>query len=54
MRKDQFFVSPDIFDLVQWQVTSRAEFERLRVAVPDTLTDLERAVWLWRLLNPSG
>lgn len=30
-------------DLLRWQVTSRAEFERLKAAVPDTLTDLERA-----------
>ena len=32
-----------LMDLLRWQVTSRAEFERLRLAVPDTLTDLERA-----------
>ena len=32
-----------LMDLLRWQVTSRAEFERLRAAVPDTLTDLERA-----------
>ncbi len=30
-------------DLLRWQVTSRSEFERLKAAVPDTLTDLERA-----------
>ncbi len=32
-----------LMDLLRWQVTSRAEFERLRAAAPDTLTDLERA-----------
>ena len=32
-----------LMDMLRWQVTSRAEFERLRAAVPDTLTDLERA-----------
>lgn len=32
-----------LMDLLRYQVTSRAEFERLRDAVPDTLTDLERA-----------
>ena len=30
-------------DMLRWQLTSRAEFERLRAAVPETLTDLERA-----------
>jgi DNA adenine methylase len=30
-------------DMLKWQVTSRAEFERLRAAEADTLTDLERA-----------
>jgi DNA adenine methylase len=30
-------------DMLKWQLTSRAEFERLRAAAPDTLTDLERA-----------
>lgn len=30
-------------DMLRWQLTSRAEFERLKAAVPDTLTDLERA-----------
>ncbi|HVE20611.1 MAG TPA: DNA adenine methylase [Acidocella sp.] len=30
-------------DMLKWQLTSRAEFERLRLAAPDTLTDLERA-----------
>ena len=29
--------------MLKWQLTSRAEFERLRLAEPDTLTDLERA-----------
>lgn len=32
-----------LMDLLRWQITSRAEFERLLAAVPDTLTDLERA-----------
>jgi DNA adenine methylase len=30
-------------DMMKWQVTSRAEFERLVATDPDTLTDLERA-----------
>lgn len=30
-------------DMLRWQVTSRAEFERLSAASADTLTDLERA-----------
>jgi DNA adenine methylase len=30
-------------DMLKWQLTSRAEFERLRAQDPDTLTDLERA-----------
>lgn len=32
-----------MMDMLRWQVTSRTEFERLRAAAPDTLTDLERA-----------
>ncbi len=32
-----------LMDMLRWQVTSRSEFERLRAAAPDTLTDLERA-----------
>nr|WP_294915326.1 DNA adenine methylase [uncultured Neokomagataea sp.] len=32
-----------LMDMLRWQVTSRADFERLRNAQPDTLTDLERA-----------
>lgn len=32
-----------LMDCLRWQLTSRAEFERLVAAVPDTLTDLERA-----------
>lgn len=32
-------------DMLRWQITSRAEFERLAAANRDTLTDLERAVW---------
>lgn len=30
-------------DMLKWQLTSRAEFERLAGVDPDTLTDLERA-----------
>ncbi len=30
-------------DMLKWQITSRAEFERLRLAPAATLTDLERA-----------
>ncbi|MBB4199036.1 DNA methyltransferase [Rhodoblastus sphagnicola] len=30
-------------DMLKWQLTSRAEFERLRAQTPDSLTDLERA-----------
>jgi DNA adenine methylase len=32
-----------LMDMLRWQLTSRAEFERLLAAVSDTLTDLERA-----------
>lgn len=32
-----------LMDLLRWQVTSRAEFERLLAARAETLTDLERA-----------
>ena len=32
-----------LMDMLRWQVTSRSEFERLRLAAADTLTDLERA-----------
>jgi DNA adenine methylase len=32
-----------LMDMLRWQITSRAEFERLVKAEPDTLTDLERA-----------
>ncbi len=32
-----------LMDMLRWQLTSRAEFERLVNAVPNTLTDLERA-----------
>ncbi|TXH12908.1 MAG: DNA adenine methylase [Hyphomicrobiaceae bacterium] len=34
---------PQFCDVLKWQVTSRAEFERLKAADPNTLTDLERA-----------
>lgn len=30
-------------DILRWQLTSRADFDRLNKANPDTLTDLERA-----------
>ena len=30
-------------DMLKWQLTSRAEFERLKATDPETLTDLERA-----------
>lgn len=30
-------------DMMKWQITSRAEFQRLVATDPDTLTDLERA-----------
>jgi DNA adenine methylase len=33
-----------LMDMLRWQVTSRAEFERLSAAAADSLTDLERAV----------
>ena len=32
-----------LMDMLRYQITSRAEFDRLRQAEPDTLTDLERA-----------
>lgn len=32
-----------LMDMLRWQLTSGAEFERLLAALPDTLTDLERA-----------
>ena len=32
-----------LMDMLRWQLTSRAEFERLLAARADTLTDLERA-----------
>lgn len=34
---------PQFMDALKWQITSRAEFERLARAEADTLTDLERA-----------
>ncbi|MTW19346.1 DNA adenine methylase [Rhodoplanes serenus] len=34
---------PQLMDTLRWQVTSRAEFERLVGLDPDRLTDLERA-----------
>lgn len=35
--------SVPLMDMLRWQVTSRDEFERLKAAAPDSLTDLERA-----------
>lgn len=32
-----------LMDMIKWQLTGRAEFQRLAAAVPETLTDLERA-----------
>ena len=32
-----------LMDVLRWQITSRAEFERLLAENPDSLTDLERA-----------
>lgn len=49
-----------LMDMLRWQVASRAEFDRLRAAAPDTLTDLERAarfLYLQRMAfggNPKG
>lgn len=34
---------PQFCDVLKWQVTSRAEFERLKLSARDALTDLERA-----------
>lgn len=34
---------PQFLDTIRFQITSRAEFERLMAVDPDTLTDLERA-----------
>ena len=47
-------------DMMKWQLTTRAEFDRLTAANPETLTDLERAarfLYLQRLAfggKPSG
>jgi len=41
-----------LLDVMKWQITSRAEFERLAQVDPETLTDLERAarfIYLQRL-----
>ncbi|APX70101.1 MULTISPECIES: DNA adenine methylase [unclassified Brucella] len=43
---------PQLMDTLRFQITSRADFERLTVTDPDTLTDLERAarfIYLQRL-----
>lgn len=34
---------PQLMEVLRFQITSRREFERLRITDPDTLTDLERA-----------
>ena len=36
-------------EMMRWQLTTRAEFERLSASNPDTLTDLERAVRFYYL-----
>jgi DNA adenine methylase len=38
-----------LVDMMRWQLTTRAEFERLRASDPDTLTDLERAARFYYL-----
>jgi DNA adenine methylase len=40
-------------DVVRWQLTTRAEFERLVRTDPDTLTDLERAARFYYLQRTS-
>ncbi|WP_208439075.1 DNA adenine methylase, partial [Bartonella vinsonii] len=35
---------PPFMDLLKFQITSREEFQRLRMQDPNTLTDLERAL----------
>lgn len=34
---------PQFCDVLKWQITSREEFDRLKNASPESLTDLERA-----------
>ena len=38
-----------LVDMMRWQLTIRAEFERLRASDPETLTDLERAARFYYL-----
>ena len=38
-----------LVDMMRWQLTTRAEFERLTASDPDTLTDLERAARFYYL-----
>lgn len=51
---------PQFMDTLKFQITSRKEFERLSIADPNTLTDLEKAarfIYLQRLAfngKPSG
>ena len=40
-------------DMLRWQVTGRTEFERLKAADPETLTDLERAARFLYLQSAS-
>lgn len=40
-------------DMLKWQMTRRAEFERLVAVDPDTLTDLERAARFFYLQRLS-
>lgn len=42
-----------LMDMLRWQIASRAEFQRLLDARPDTLTDLERAARLLYLQRSS-
>ena len=44
---------PQFMDVLKWQITSRAEFDRLRAAAPETLTDLVRAPRLCRRARAS-
>jgi len=41
------------FDMLRWQLTTRADFERLKSTDPATLTDLERAARFYYLQRTS-
>lgn len=43
---------PQFLDCLRFQLTTRAEFERLVAVDPDTLTDLERAARFLYLQRP--